>query len=168
VRRVVEEGARVVVIDSMNGYMAAILDDRFLTTHLHELFSYLNQQKVITLVTMAQHGLMREMQSPTDIRYLSDTVILFLYFELTGEVLQALSVFKKRRGPHERSLRELTITETGVKVGEPLRKFQGVMTGVPQYVGLAQPLSRDAGGGGSNDGNSVHNRPCYHLRSCRA
>jgi circadian clock protein KaiC len=138
VRRVVEEGAKVVVIDSMNGYMAAMLDERFLTTHLHELFSYLNQQKVVTVVTMAQHGMLGTMQSPADISYLSDTVLLFRYFELTGEVLQALSVFKKRRGPHERTLRELLVTEEGVRVGEPLRNFQGVMTGVPQYVGSIQ------------------------------
>jgi circadian clock protein KaiC len=135
VRAVKDLGAKVVVIDSMNGYMAAMLDERFLTTHLHELFSYLNQQKIITIVTMAQHGLLGNMQGPIDISYLSDTVVLFRYFEVTGEVRQAVSVFKKRRGPHERTLRELQITENGVQVGEPLRDFQGIMTGVPQYVG---------------------------------
>jgi circadian clock protein KaiC len=137
VRAVEEMGATVVVIDSMNGYMAAMLDERFLTTHLHELFTYLNQRKVITLVTMAQHGLLGSMESPTDISYLSDTVLLFRYFELAGEVRQALSIFKKRRGPHERTLRELNISEEGIAVGAPLRDFQGIMTGVPQYIGSA-------------------------------
>jgi circadian clock protein KaiC len=134
VRSVEERGASVIVIDSLNGYMAAMLEERFLETHLHELFTYLNQRKVITIVTMAQHGMLSDMSAPADISYLSDTVLLFRYFELMGEVRQAVSVFKKRRGPHERTLRELNITTGGVSVGDPLTQFQGIMTGIPQYV----------------------------------
>jgi circadian clock protein KaiC len=144
-RAVDELGAKVVIIDSMNGYMAAMLDERFLTTHLHELFSYLNQQKIVTIVTMTQHGMMGSMQAPTDISYLSDTVVLFRYYEIVGEVRQAISVFKKRRGPHERSLRELEITENGIRVGEPLKDFQGIMSGVPQYIGSSITRASDGG-----------------------
>jgi circadian clock protein KaiC len=136
--RMVEEGnSEVVVIDSLNGYMNSMLDERFLETHLHELFAYLNQQKVVTIVTMAQHGLIGRMESSVDVSYLSDTVVLLRYFESKGEIRQAIGVFKKRRGPHERTLRELRIEENGLFVGNPLTQFQGIMTGVPQYSGDA-------------------------------
>jgi circadian clock protein KaiC len=134
-KSVEERGADVVVIDSLNGYMNAMLDAKFLETHLHELFAYLNQLKVVTIVTMAQHGLIGRMDSTTDVSYLSDTVVLLRYFEVSGEVRQAISVFKKRRGPHERTLRELRIEEDGLYIGEPLKQFHGIMTGVPQYNG---------------------------------
>jgi circadian clock protein KaiC len=136
VRRAVEAGAEVVVMDSLNGYINAMPEERFLTTHLHELFAYLNQKGVVTIIVVAQHGMVLG-TSPTgdmDVSYLADSVLLFRYFEANGEVLQAISVFKKRTGPHERTIRELRIDERGVHVGEPLRQFRGIMTGVPLYA----------------------------------
>jgi circadian clock protein KaiC len=139
VRRAVEAGARVVVIDSLNGYLNAMPDDRYLTTHLHELFAYLNQKGVLTIVVVAQHGMIvgSAHQGDVDVSYLADTVLLFRYFEAGGEIKQALSVFKKRTGPHERTIRQLDIDSRGVRVGEPLRHFRGIMTGVPQYQDVA-------------------------------
>ncbi|HVW02310.1 MAG TPA: ATPase domain-containing protein, partial [Planctomycetaceae bacterium] len=137
VRRAVEAGARIIIIDSLNGYMNAMPEERFLTTHLHELFSYLNQKGVITIMVVAQHGMIVGSggSGDVDVSYLADTVLLFRYFENKGDILQALSVFKKRTGSHERSLRQLKISEQGVSVGEPLRQFRGIMTGVPEYEG---------------------------------
>jgi circadian clock protein KaiC len=139
VRRAVEAGARVVIIDSLNGYLNAMPEERYLTTHLHELFAYLNQKGVLTIIVVAQHGMLASSAMPgdVDVSYLADTVLLFRYFEASGEMKQALSVFKKRTGAHERSIRELSITERGVHIGEPLRHFRGIMTGVPQYEGSA-------------------------------
>jgi circadian clock protein KaiC len=134
VRRAVEAGAKIIVIDSLNGYLNAMPEDGFLSTHLHELFAYLNQQGVLTIVVVAQHGMiMGNTQGQIDVSYLADTVLLFRYFEADGAIHQALSVFKKRTGPHERSIRQLTIDAQGVHVGDPLRRFRGIMTGVPQY-----------------------------------
>jgi circadian clock protein KaiC len=135
VRRAVEDGARVIVIDSLNGYLNAMPEERFLTTHLHELFAYLNQKGVLTIIVVAQHGMIvgASAHGDVDVSYLADSVLLFRYFETSGEVKQAISVFKKRTGSHERTIRELAITSDGVKVGEPLRQFHGIMTGVPQY-----------------------------------
>jgi circadian clock protein KaiC len=146
VRRAVEAGATTVVIDSLNGYMNAMPEERFLTAHLHELFSYLNQKGVATIVVVAQHGMIVGGSSggEVDVSYLADTVLLFRYFESRGEILQALGVFKKRTGAHERALRPLTISEKGVSVGEPLREFRGIMTGVPLYEGRAKA---EPGGG---------------------
>ena len=143
VRRAVEWGAKVVIIDSMNGYLNAMPEERFLTTHLHELFAYLNQKGVLTLVVVAQRGMLGG-NSEIDVSYLADTVLLFRYFEADGEVNQALSVLKKRTGPHERSIRQLNIDTSGVHVGEPLRKFRGIMTGVPEYQagGVRHALGR--------------------------
>jgi circadian clock protein KaiC len=134
VRRAVEAGAQVIVIDSLNGYLNAMPQENFLTTHLHELFAYLNQKGVLTIVVVAQHGMLTAgFPGDVDISYLADTVLLFRYFEAMGEVKQAVSVLKRRTGPHERTIRELRIDSTGVQVGEPLRHFRGIMTGVPQY-----------------------------------
>jgi circadian clock protein KaiC len=135
VQRAVKDGARVVVIDSLNGYLNAMPEDRFLATHLHELFAYLNQIGVLTIVVVAQHGMMASgaRAGTIDVSYLADTVLLFRYYEATAEVHQALSVFKKRTGPHERTIRQLVIDERGVEVGQPLTQFRGIMTGVPQY-----------------------------------
>jgi circadian clock protein KaiC len=143
VRRAVDAGAQVVIIDSLNGYMNAMPEERFLTTHLHELFSYLNQKGVVTIMVVAQHGMIVGTggAGDVDVSYLADTVLLFRYFEAQGEIHQALSVFKKRTGSHERTLRQLKISERGVVVGDPLREFRGVMTGVPQYEGQAPMLS---------------------------
>jgi circadian clock protein KaiC len=135
VRRAVEAGARLVVIDSLNGYLNAMPEERFLITHLHELFAYLNQKGVLTIIVVAQHGMALSSSplSDVDVSYLADTVLLFRYYEAMGEVRQAISVFKKRTGPHDRTIRELRIDSAGLYVGEPLRELRGILTGVPQY-----------------------------------
>ena len=140
VTRVVEDGAKVLVIDSLNGYLSAMPEERFLTTHLHEMFAYLNQQGIVTILVVAQHGLLLANAAELDVSYLADTVLLLRYFEVDAQIRQAISVFKKRTGPHERTLRELLITSKGVQVGEPLRDFRGILTGVPQYEGETRPL----------------------------
>ena len=115
VRRAVEAGAKVIIIDSLNGYLNAMPEERFLTTHLHEMFAYLNQKGVVTIMVVAQHGMIvgGGMAGDVDVSYLADTVLLFRYFEARGEILQAVSVFKKRTGEHERTLRELQISAQG-------------------------------------------------------
>ncbi|MBT2335242.1 AAA family ATPase [Variovorax paradoxus] len=129
---VVESGAAVVVIDSLNGYLNAMPDENFLIVQLHELLSYLGQAGVATLLVGAQHGLIgTQMQTPVDASYLADAVVLLRYFELDGEVRQAISVLKKRGGAHERTIRDFSMTATGLKVGEPLRHFRGILTGIP-------------------------------------
>jgi circadian clock protein KaiC len=143
VRREVEAGTKVIIIDSLNGYMNAMPEERFLITHLHELFAYLNQKGVITIMVVAQHGLMVGGMSEIDVSYLADTVLLFRYFEAHGEIRQAVSVFKKRTGKHERSVRELRITESGVSVGEPLVGFRGIMTGTPEYIGATKMIGEN-------------------------
>lgn len=136
VRQVVrEKGVRIVVIDSLNGYISAMPEERFLQTHLHELFAYLNELGILSIVVVAQHGLIATEADGIDVSYLADTVLLLRYFEATGEILQAISVFKKRTGAHERTLRQLQISSEGIVVSEPLRDFRGILTGVPQYGG---------------------------------
>lgn len=126
------DGARLVIIDSLNGYLQAMPDERFLTSQMHELLTYLNQQGVVTLLVMAQHGFMGSMSSPVDVSYLADTVVLLRYFEAAGAIRRAISVVKKRTGRHEDTIRELRLSAThGVEVGEPLTAFRGVLTGVP-------------------------------------
>jgi circadian clock protein KaiC len=143
VRRVVEhDGARVVVIDSLNGYLQAMPDERFLTAQMHELLTYLNQQGVVTLLVLAQHGFMgAQMGTPVDVSYLADTVILLRYFEAEGSVRRAISVIKKRTGFHEDTIRELRLSSKGIEVGKPLKEFHGVLTGVPTYSGKSSLLS---------------------------
>jgi circadian clock protein KaiC len=137
VRRLVdEENLRVLVIDSMNGLLNAMPNEQFLAMQLHELFSYLGQQGIATILTLAQHGVIgTSMNSPVDVSYLADTVLLFRYFERAGQIRQALSVVKKRSGPHERAIRELIFGEGTVYVGEPLTNFEGILTGVPKFLG---------------------------------
>lgn len=144
--RAVEAGAKVIIIDSLNGYLNAMPEERFLTTHLHEMFSFLNQKGVLTIMVVAQHGMIvgaGGAAGDVDVSYLADTVLLFRYFEASGEIKQAVSVFKKRTGEHERSLRELRISSAGVAVGEALTEFRGVMTGVPQYDGKTVMLPEE-------------------------
>jgi circadian clock protein KaiC len=131
-----EENLRVLVIDSMNGLLNAMPSEQFLAMQLHELFAYLGQQGIATIITLAQHGLIgASMQAPIDISYLADTVLLFRYFERAGRIRQALSVLKKRSGTHERTIRELIFEKGRVYVGEPLTDFEGVLTGVPRLLG---------------------------------
>jgi circadian clock protein KaiC len=160
VRRVVEAGTRLIVIDSLNGYMNAMPEERFLVTHLHELFAYLNQKGVITIMVVAQHGLMVGGLSEIDVSYLADTVLLFRYFEALGEIRQAVSVFKKRTGLHQRTLRELRITAEGIKVGDPLDGFQGIMTGTPQYFGATKMMGED-GPAARGEGADDHASTCH-------
>jgi len=131
------EGTRVVVLDSLNGYVNAMPQEEFLYLHLHELVTFLNQQGVMTLLILAQHGLVGPMGTPVDVSYLADSVVVFRYFEAVGQVKKAISVIKKRSGPHENTVRELLMTQQGIVLGEPLREFQGVLTGVPRVVGGA-------------------------------
>ena len=143
VRRDVEAGTRIIVIDSLNGYLNAMPEERFLTTHFHELFVYLNQQGIVTIMVVAQHGMIVGLGSAgeVDVSYLADSVLLFRYFEINGEIRQAVSVFKRRTGGHERTLREMKIDEQGLRIGQPLREFKAIMTGVPQYEGPTPTLS---------------------------
>jgi circadian clock protein KaiC len=138
------ENVRVVAIDSLNGYQAAMPEEQFLTLHLHELLQYLNRRGAATFLTIAQHGMMSDMRQPIDITYLSDTVIMLRYFEAFGRVRRAISVMKKRVGAHENTIREFKIDSTGLVVGAPLQEFQGVLRGVPTYVGQSQPLMEGA------------------------
>jgi circadian clock protein KaiC len=133
-------GAKVVVIDSLNGYLNAMPEERFLMTQLHELLTYLGHQGVVTILIVAQHGLIGgDMQTPVDTSYLADVVVVFRYFETAGEVRQAISVMKKRSGQHERSVRELTLSTTGIHVGDPLKEFHGILAGLPNPQGQRQP-----------------------------
>lgn len=131
---VAEEGVRMVVIDSINGYLNAMPAERYLTLQLHELLAFLNQQGVITIMVIAQQGLVGAMSSIVDLTYLADTVVLSRYYESRGEVKKALSVIKKRSGNHERTIREMRIGKNGISLGEPLRDLQGVLTGVPSFL----------------------------------
>jgi circadian clock protein KaiC len=110
-------------------------EEQFLLLQMHELLTYLNQQGVLTFLVLAQHGLVGHMQSPVDLTYLSDTVLLLRYYEAFGELRRAISVVKKRTGGHESSIREYRIDRSGLRVGAPLRDFSGIFTGVPTYVG---------------------------------
>jgi circadian clock protein KaiC len=132
--------AKVVIIDSLNGYLNAMPEEKFLTAQLHELFAYLGQQGVATILTVTQAGMVGQMQSPVDTTYLADNVILFRFFESRGEMRRAISVVKKRSGKHERTIRELQVDDKGLEIGQPLIEFQGVLTGVPTYVGKSADL----------------------------
>lgn len=130
---VLHENVRVVVIDSINGYMNAMPEERHLNLQLHELLSFLNQQGVITIMVLAQQGLVGQMQSGVDLTYLADTVLILRYFEAQGAVKQAISVIKKRTGNHERTIREFRVHAGGIEVGAPLVNMHGVLTGVPTF-----------------------------------
>lgn len=133
--RVDSAGVKTVVIDSINGYQASMPDEHSLILHMHELLQYLNRQGANTFLTVAQHGLVGDMKSPVDVTYLADTVILLRYFEATGKVRRAVSVIKKRTGSHEDTIREYRISDKGLTLGAPLIEFQGVLRGVPNFVG---------------------------------
>ena len=135
-----EKKWRIVVIDSLNGLMNSMNEEQALTVQLHELLSYLNQVGVASFMVLAQYGILGSaVTSPTDVSYLADNVLLLRYFEAGGEVRQAISVMKRRSGPHERSIRELQMSSGKLTIGDPLRNFVGVLTGTPEYTG-GQPL----------------------------
>jgi circadian clock protein KaiC len=137
-----EDKVRVVVLDSLNGYITAMPHEEFLHLHLHELLTYLNQQGIMTMMVLAQHGLVGPMGSPIDVSYLADSVIITRFFEALGNIRKAISIIKKRSGPHEAAVRELSMSAGGVVIGPPLSDFQGVLTGVPAYLGGERGGSR--------------------------
>jgi circadian clock protein KaiC len=146
VRDEVERGVAAVVIDSLNGYLNSMPSENFLLIQMHELLTFLNMHGVLTLMTLAQHGLLgAAMSSPVDLTYLADSVIVLRYFEAFGRVMQALAVIKKRTGGHERTIRQFHLTSHGIHVGEPLRDFEGVLTGVPVYRGNRDALIEASG-----------------------
>lgn len=141
VRDAVEQGgATVVVIDSLTGYLNAMPEQPFIVLQMHELLTYLNQQGVVTILILAQHGMVGHMVSPVDLTYLSDAVVLLRFFEAGGRIRRALSVVKRRTGAHEDTIREFRIDSQGLRVGPPLEQFRGVLTGVPTFEGQRASL----------------------------
>jgi circadian clock protein KaiC len=147
VSKAVEDlGVDLVVLDSLTGYQHAMPEEQFLLLQMHEMLTYLNQQGVLTFVILAQSGMVgQQMQSPVDMTYLSDAVLLLRFFEAEGEIRRAISVVKKRTGSHESSIREMRIDSGGVRVGDKLAGFRGVLTGTPVYEGRGE-LLEDRGG----------------------
>jgi circadian clock protein KaiC len=142
-KRVDHDQIKTVVIDSLNGYQAAMPEENSLVLHMHELLQYLNRRGAATFMTVAQHGLVGDMKAPVDVTYLADTVVLLRYFEALGSVRRAISVIKKRTGTHESTIREYRIDNRGLTIGEPIDGFQGILRGVPVYIGEGQPLLRE-------------------------
>jgi circadian clock protein KaiC len=152
IRSAVErEGARVVYIDSLNGYLHSMSEERYVNLQLHELITYLNQQGIVTMIVIAPSGMMGQMQGPIDVTYLADTVLMFRFFEAEGAVHKAISVVKKRTGQHENTIRELFIDTAGIHVGPPLDRFRGVLTGVPVLSDKKQGKRRRAPGRRRNE-----------------
>jgi circadian clock protein KaiC len=141
VRQTVESNnSAMVIIDSLNGYLNAMPAERFLLIHLHELFRYLGQRGIITLMVVSQYGMLgTDIQSPVDVSYLADTVILMRYFEAEGAMRQAISIVKHRTSAHERSIRQFQMSAQGIAVGPPLRAFRGIFSGTPTYNTPATP-----------------------------
>jgi circadian clock protein KaiC len=135
-----EEKVQLIVLDSLNGYMSAMPSDEYLDLHLHELLSYLNQRGVVSIMILAQHGLVSPAGVSVDVSYLADTVVLMRYFEALGTVRKAISVIKKRSGAHETTIRELQMTATGVRIGQPLGDFQGILAGTPTFTGARDQM----------------------------
>jgi circadian clock protein KaiC len=140
VRTTVDEGVRVLVIDSLNGFLNAVPEEKFLLLHLHELLSYLGQNGVATVLVFAQHGLVGSMHSPIDVSYLADCVVLLRFFEARGKIRKALSVVKKRGGLHDTSIRDFTMSHKGLAIGVPLDDFRGVLTGVPTFDKIVREI----------------------------
>jgi circadian clock protein KaiC len=139
------ERISMVAIDSLNGYQAAMPEEQFLILHLHEVLQYLNRQGASTFLTVAQQGTIGDMKQSIDLTYLADTVVLLRFFEAAGRIRRALSVIKKRTGSHENAIREFHIDRRGIAVGPPLERFQGVLRGVPTYIGSHSPLMETSG-----------------------
>jgi circadian clock protein KaiC len=144
-QRVDDDRIKTVVIDSLNGYQAAMPEENSLILHMHELLQYLNRRGAATFMTVAQHGLVGDMKAPVDVTYLADTVILLRYFEALGSVRRAMSIIKKRTGMHETTIREYRIGDRGLTIGEPLDGFQGILRGVPIDVGEGKQQLREPG-----------------------
>lgn len=147
VRRGVEGGCKLVIIDSLNGYMNAMPGEKYLTNQLHEVSAYLNQRGVVTIFILAQHGLLGPAEAPVDLSYLADTVVSVRFFEAAGEVRQALSVIKKRSGRHEKTIREFRLESgRGLRIGRPLKEFQGILTGAPLFHGSVDQIMERSDG----------------------
>ena len=145
VRAVEENAVQMVIIDSINGYLQSMPEERLLPIQVHELLSYLAARGVTSVLTLVQRGIFGSpVDEAADVSYLADNVVLLRYFEVSGAVRQAISVVKKRSGNHERTIRECRVGCGGLHVGPPLHEFQGVLTGVPQYVGESGPLMRSS------------------------
>jgi circadian clock protein KaiC len=141
VRNSVEaEGTRVITIDSLNGYLNAVPEERFLLLHLHELLSYLGQNGVATILVFAQAGLVGQMHSVVDLSYLADCVVLLRYFEAHAKIRKAISVIKKRSGAHETAIRDFMLSKNGIEVGEALEGYRGVLTGIPSYDRVVEEI----------------------------
>jgi circadian clock protein KaiC len=138
-RSVEEDGVRLVLIDSLNGYLQAMPEEKFLTLQLHEILSYLNQQGVVSLLLMAQHGVVGEVKTPVDLTYIADTVLLLRFYEVQGAIRKAISVVKKRSGPHEETIRELALTGGRLRIGPVIKDFQGVLRGLPDHQAGMRP-----------------------------
>lgn len=148
IRRAVEtDGVKFIVIDSLNAFLQAMPGEKYLMLQMHEMLSYLNQQGVITLLILGQHGIIGDVRSEVDLSYLSDTIILYRYFEAQGNMLKAVSVAKSRTTPHEASIREFRLGRGGLQIGEPLKDFEGVLTGLPTYRGVTPLLAADPAAG---------------------
>ena len=143
VRTSVENGVRTVVIDSLNAYLQAMPGDKHLMLQMHEVLTYLNQRGIVTILILAQHGVLGEVRGDLDLSYLSDGILLFRFFEARGSLLKAVSVIKSRTSAHEHSIREFRLTSAGIEVGPALVDFEGVMTGVATYKG-SLPLLADS------------------------
>lgn len=130
-----QDGARFVLIDSLNGYLHSMAEERNLNLQLHELLTYLNQLGIVTMLVITPHGLLGNMQTPIDVTYLADTVVALRFFEADGAVHKALSVIKKRTGKHQNTIREMKISSSGVSVGSPLTHLRGVLDGTPVAAG---------------------------------
>ena len=152
IRHAVEkDGVKVIYLDSLNGYLHSMGEERYVNLQLHELVTYLNQQGVVTMIVVAPAGMMGQMASPIDVTYLADSVVMFRFFEADGAVHKAISVVKKRTGTHEHTIRELFIDSAGIKVGPPLDAFRGVLTGVPVLNENKQLKRRRARARGVNE-----------------
>jgi circadian clock protein KaiC len=144
IRAAVERsGTSIVVIDSLTGYLNAMSEEQHLVLQMHEILTYLNQKGVVTILLLANHGLIGHMAAPIDMTYLCDSVMLLRFFESGGRLRRAISVVKKRVGPHEDAIREFRISSSGVAVGEPLEEFRGILTGVPFFEGKKADLLED-------------------------
>jgi circadian clock protein KaiC len=138
-QHVENRNVRIVVLDSLNGYLQSMPGEQFLAVHLHELLAYLSNCGVLTLVVLAQAGTIGSaMHSAVDVSYLADNILLLRYFEARGEVRQAISTIKRRSGSHEHTIRELKLGPERIHIGRPLHDFQGVLTGTPAFLGGAK------------------------------
>jgi circadian clock protein KaiC len=138
-----QNDTRILVIDTLNGYLTSMPQEQELILQLHELLSFLNQRGVLTLLIVPQNGMLGSLQTSLNISYIADTILLLRFFEASGHVRKALSIVKNRAGPHEDTIRELRIDTSGLRIGEVLEKFQGVLTGTPIYTGNGSPLLQD-------------------------